>query len=128
MVVVVVWCVQANRDRFVLSNGHACALLYTMLHLTKYDVSMDDLKNFRQLGSKCVMGPCVGHRRAVAHCTLHVASFKCVAGCLCAEPQAIPKTTSPRVSRCPLVHWAKVRTVASQAMLVCCLASPPFTP
>lgn len=40
-----------NRDRFVLSNGHACALLYTMLHLTGYKVSMDDLKQFRQLGS-----------------------------------------------------------------------------
>ena len=40
------------RDRFVLSNGHACALLYSMLHLTGYkDVSIDELKNFRQLGS-----------------------------------------------------------------------------
>jgi transketolase len=41
-----------NRDRFVLSNGHACALQYTMLHLTGYDVSLDDLKHFRKLGSK----------------------------------------------------------------------------
>eukprot|EP00529_Nitzschia_sp_RCC80_P015832 CAMPEP_0113494482 /NCGR_PEP_ID=MMETSP0014_2-20120614/29128_1 /TAXON_ID=2857 /ORGANISM="Nitzschia sp." /LENGTH=698 /DNA_ID=CAMNT_0000388373 /DNA_START=106 /DNA_END=2202 /DNA_ORIENTATION=- /assembly_acc=CAM_ASM_000159 len=42
-----------NRDRFVLSNGHACALQYTMLHLTKYDgMTVDELKNFRQLGSK----------------------------------------------------------------------------
>jgi transketolase len=41
----------ANRDRFVLSNGHACALLYTILHLTGYDISIDDLKKFRQLGS-----------------------------------------------------------------------------
>ena len=40
-----------NRDRFVLSNGHACALLYSMLHLTGYDVSIDDLKKFRQLDS-----------------------------------------------------------------------------
>eukprot|EP00600_Ochromonadales_sp_CCMP1393_P008478 CAMPEP_0174957250 /NCGR_PEP_ID=MMETSP0004_2-20121128/1971_1 /TAXON_ID=420556 /ORGANISM="Ochromonas sp., Strain CCMP1393" /LENGTH=725 /DNA_ID=CAMNT_0016205345 /DNA_START=160 /DNA_END=2337 /DNA_ORIENTATION=+ len=40
-----------NRDRFVLSNGHACALLYSYLHLTGYDISMDDLKAFRQLGS-----------------------------------------------------------------------------
>jgi len=39
------------RDRFVLSNGHACALQYTMLHLTGYKVGLDDLKNFRQLGS-----------------------------------------------------------------------------
>eukprot|EP00054_Salpingoeca_dolichothecata_P018382 m.112845 g.112845 ORF g.112845 m.112845 type:complete len:685 (+) comp22849_c1_seq1:50-2104(+) len=42
----------SNRDRFVLSNGHACALQYIMLHLTGYDsVSMDDLKAFRQLNS-----------------------------------------------------------------------------
>jgi transketolase len=44
---------QFNRDRFVLSNGHACALQYIMLHLTGYNVTMDDLKAFRQLGSKC---------------------------------------------------------------------------
>lgn len=42
----------SNRDRFVLSNGHACALLYSMLHLTGYDVTVDDLKAFRQLGSR----------------------------------------------------------------------------
>ncbi|KAI9319162.1 transketolase [Dichotomocladium elegans] len=41
-----------NRDRFVLSNGHGCALQYVLLHLLGYDVSMDDLKNFRQIGSK----------------------------------------------------------------------------
>lgn len=41
-----------NRDRFVLSAGHGSMLLYSLLHLTGYDVSMDDLKNFRQLGSK----------------------------------------------------------------------------
>jgi len=41
-----------NRDRFVLSNGHACALQYTMLHLCGYSLSVDDLKNFRQLDSK----------------------------------------------------------------------------
>ncbi|CCD22952.1 transketolase TKL2 NDAI_0A07980 [Naumovozyma dairenensis CBS 421] len=41
-----------NRDRFVLSNGHACALLYSLLHLTGYDFTLDDLKHFRQLNSK----------------------------------------------------------------------------
>ncbi|OLY77630.1 Transketolase 1 [Smittium mucronatum] len=40
-----------NRDRFVLSNGHACALQYVTLHLMGYDISMDDLKHFRQLHS-----------------------------------------------------------------------------
>jgi hypothetical protein len=42
-----------NRDRFVLSNGHACALQYTMLHLAGYNVTLDDLKSFRKLGSTC---------------------------------------------------------------------------
>ena len=40
-----------NRDRFVLSNGHACALQYTMLHLTGYNVGIEDLKKFRKIGS-----------------------------------------------------------------------------
>ena len=41
-----------DRDRFVLSNGHASMLLYAVLHLTGYDLSMDDIRNFRQLGSR----------------------------------------------------------------------------
>lgn len=41
-----------NRDRFVLSNGHACALLYSLLVLYKFELTVDDLKQFRQLGSK----------------------------------------------------------------------------
>ncbi len=41
-----------NRDRFILSAGHGSMLLYAMLHLTGFDISLDDLKNFRQLGSK----------------------------------------------------------------------------
>ncbi len=42
----------ANRDRFVLSAGHGSMLLYALLHLTGYDVSLEDLKSFRQWGSK----------------------------------------------------------------------------
>ena len=41
-----------NRDRFVLSNGHASAMLYGVLHLTGYDLTIDDLKQFRQWGSR----------------------------------------------------------------------------
>lgn len=42
----------ANRDRFVLSAGHGSMLLYALLHLTGYDLTLDDLKHFRQWGSK----------------------------------------------------------------------------
>jgi transketolase len=47
----------ANRDRFVLSAGHACMLQYSFLYLTGYDISMDDIKNFRQLHSKTAGHP-----------------------------------------------------------------------
>lgn len=43
----------ADRDRFVLSAGHACAMLYSLLHLTGYDLPLEDLKRFRQVDSKC---------------------------------------------------------------------------
>jgi len=51
----------ANRDRFVLSAGHACMLQYSLLHLCGYDVSLDDIKAFRQWGSKCPGHPEYGH-------------------------------------------------------------------
>lgn len=46
-----------NRDRFVLSNGHASMLIYSLLHLSGYDVSIDEIKTFRQLHSKCAGHP-----------------------------------------------------------------------
>lgn len=51
----------ANRDRFVLSAGHASMLLYGLLHLTGYDLSIDDIKAFRQWGSRTPGHPEVGH-------------------------------------------------------------------
>jgi len=42
----------SNRDRFVLSNGHGSMLIYALLHLSGYDLSLDEIKHFRQLGSK----------------------------------------------------------------------------
>ena len=50
----------ADRDRFVLSNGHGSMLIYSLLHLTGYDLSMQELKNFRQLHSKTAGHPEVG--------------------------------------------------------------------
>ncbi|TFW34222.1 transketolase [Massilia horti] len=50
----------SNRDRFLLSNGHGSMLHYSLLHLSGYDVSMDDLRNFRQLHSKTPGHPEVG--------------------------------------------------------------------
>ncbi|KAI0713223.1 transketolase [Earliella scabrosa] len=50
-----------NRDRFVLSNGHACALQYILLHLMGYKLSLDDLKQFRQIDSLTPGHPEAGH-------------------------------------------------------------------
>ena len=54
-----------DRDRFVLSNGHGSMLLYSLLHLTGYDVTLDDLKNFRQLNSRTPGHPELGYTPGV---------------------------------------------------------------
>lgn len=56
------WC---DRDRFVLSNGHASMLLYSLLHLTGYDLSIEEIKNFRQLHSKTPGHPEYGYTPGV---------------------------------------------------------------
>ena len=54
-----------DRDRFVLSAGHASMLLYSMLYLTGYGLELDDLKNFRQLGSPTAGHPEYGHAAGI---------------------------------------------------------------
>ncbi len=54
-----------NRDKFILSAGHASMLLYGTLHITGYDVTLDDIKTFRQLHSKCAGHPEYGHTPGV---------------------------------------------------------------
>ena len=55
----------ADRDRFVLSNGHGSMLIYSLLHLTGYDLSIDDIKDFRQLHSKTPGHPEYGYTPGV---------------------------------------------------------------
>nr|WP_154324680.1 transketolase [Pantoea sp. 201603H] len=55
----------ADRDRFVLSNGHGSMLLYSLLHLSGYDLPMEELKNFRQLHSKTPGHPEIGYTPGV---------------------------------------------------------------
>ena len=55
----------SNRDRFILSNGHGSMLIYSLLHLTGYELSIDDLKNFRQLHSKTPGHPEYGYAPGV---------------------------------------------------------------
>ncbi|MGP0795703.1 transketolase, partial [Escherichia coli] len=54
-----------DRDRFILSNGHASMLLYSVLHLTGYDLPLEELKNFRQLHAKTPGHPEIGYTPGV---------------------------------------------------------------
>src|SRR3546814_11591133 len=67
----------AGRDRFVLSNGHGSMLIYALLHLSGYDLPIDELKNFRQLHSRTPGHPEVGvtHEIGRASCGERVGQY-----------------------------------------------------
>ena len=70
----------ADRDRFILSNGHGSMLIYSLLHLSGYDLSMDDLKNFRQLHSKTPGHPEYGYTPGVETTSWPLGAGSAIAG------------------------------------------------
>ena len=64
----------ANRDRFILSGGHGSSMLYALLHLFGYGLTMDDLKSFRQDGSLMPGHSAYGHRLNTKNAARHVVS------------------------------------------------------
>ena len=101
---------QANRDRFVLSNGHSCALLYSMLHLTGYDLSVDDLKQFRQLGSRYGAARTCGRVLCLASAMLTCRAFR-VGNSTPGHPEN-HLTSGVEVSTGPLGQGACTRSLA----------------
>ncbi len=92
-----------DRDRFVLSNGHASMLLYAVLHLCGYPLSLEELKNFRQLGSKTPGHPEYGHTAGVETTTGPLGQgFANAVGMALAARMAKVRFNGPRFS--PVTH------------------------
>lgn len=86
----------ADRDRFVLSAGHGSMLLYSILHLSGYKVSLDDIKNFRQVGSRCPGHPEYGYTDGVEITTGPLGQGVCAAvGMAIAESMLAAKFNTP---------------------------------
>ena len=86
----------SNRDRFVLSNGHASALLYGLLHLAGYDLSIEDLKQFRQWGSRTPGHPEYHHTDGVEVTTGPLGQgFAMAAGMAAAEKHLAARFNKP---------------------------------
>jgi transketolase len=85
-----------NRDRFVLSAGHGSALLYALLHLTGYKLSLEELKNFRQIGSLTPGHPEYGHTTGVDATTGPLgAGFAMAVGMAMSEAQMATRFNRP---------------------------------
>lgn len=88
-----------DRDRFVLSAGHASMLIYSLLHLFNYGLTMDDLKNFRQLGSLTPGHPEYGHTRGVETTTGPLGQgFANAVGMAVAEAHLAARFNKPDIS------------------------------
>jgi transketolase len=95
-----------DRDRFVLSNGHGSMLIYSLLHLAGYDLSIDELKNFRQLHSKTPGHPEYGYAPGIEtttgplgarhyQCRGHGAGRKSVGGAVQSRRSTTSSITTP---------------------------------
>ncbi|MDZ4804030.1 MAG: transketolase [Candidatus Eisenbacteria bacterium] len=96
-----------NRDRFVLSAGHGCLLQYGLLHLAGYDLSIDDLKQFRQWGSRTPGHPEHGHTPGVETTTGPLGQgFGNGVGMAIAEAMLAARINGPE--HCVIEHWTYV--------------------
>ncbi len=99
----------SDRDRFVLSAGHGSALLYALLHMTGYDVTLDDIKQFRQWGSKTPGHPERGHTPGVEVTTGPLGQgFANAVGLAIAEAQLAARYNTPGHAIVDHRTWALV--------------------